>query len=60
VNSMLDRYPDYYKNSPEFVELIGVLEAEILALWEAYAFFFDNVVLQRQNPAYNGFENTGV
>ena len=35
MNSLISKYPDFYINSPEFVDIQAALEPEILELWNA-------------------------
>ena len=51
MRNLLDSYPDFYKNSPEFQALMYVLTCEILNLWYGYELFLEHVVLNGDNPA---------
>ena len=46
----LPKYPSFYENSPEFQEILYVLECEMIILWYAYKLFCEYVVMNGVNP----------
>ena len=41
----LPKYPSFYENSPEFQEILYVLECEMIILGYSYKLFCDYVVM---------------